>query len=188
MRTKILKELQESYKPYASFWEEWKEYKFNGLTTTDIYMIEVQIENNFTIQINDFVMFYNQLESLRSLTIKLKTNYVEFKEWLVMKFQFAVMKFADGIPLDLFFRIPLIVFYKMLPDYKTLSPDLIKILEKFNCQTLHEIFLLHSDKDFRNNRNFPIVVEFQMLLNIEKNSYQSLGKEVIQLDRNYALN
>ncbi len=188
MRSKILKELKESFTPYIPFWEEWKQYRFNGLTGMDIYILEVQIANDFVIDISDFIMFYNQLAELQNLEKKLRQSYVEFQKWLVLKFQVTVVCLANEVPIELFFRIPFDVFKKLQGHYQTISPELVKVLQKFNCSTVGEIFFLHSCEDFRDTEKFSIVVEFQITHKIKQIVNQTLRKEVIPSKMNCTLN
>jgi hypothetical protein len=173
MKEKILNQLKESFGLYLPFWMEWKEYEFNGLTATEIYMIEVQAKNNFKNNMDDSFMFYNQLDTLKNLIHKLSENFEEFQDWLIIKFQFSIVKFSQGINLELFYKIPIAEL--QLPQI------LIQNLQEFNCKNLEELFAKYSDKDFRNPTEFKTIKEF---LKNEKRNNHSLRKEVTSLNWN----
>lgn len=178
MKTKILDELKSSFESYALFWDEWKAYRYNGLNELEIYALDVHVNNDFKIEIKDFVMFYNQAGPVITITNKLRHSYTLFQDWLIRKFQYEIISFADGVPLDLYFTMQVELFYDVPSQMRRISDDLIKTLLKFKCETLCDIFYAHSGTGFRNEDAFKIVAEFQTIIKIQKTINEVLRKEV----------
>jgi hypothetical protein len=188
MNPKILNALKQNFSPYAPFWDEWKKYRYNGLSDLDIYALDIHIKNDFLAEITDLVMFYNQRQLLASLTKKLNRGYVRYQDWLIREFRYSVIQFADGVPLDLYFTTPIELFYTVPSQHRLISDDLITTLLKFKCTTLYELFTSHLDAGFRREESFKIIVEFQTLITIQKTIHKFLRKEVTSINRTCTLN
>lgn len=72
---------------YAPFWEEWSRHTCNGLSATDCYILNVLSGKNFVVPAEEAVMFYCRPKNIETITYKLRVNYKEFKEWLILRFQ-----------------------------------------------------------------------------------------------------
>ena len=81
-----LKQLKTTFQPYNLFWEEWKLQNDSGLTTTEIYVVEIHLKNNFIIEPEHNIMFYNQLKLIEEITKKLNSSYSKYQDWVMQKF------------------------------------------------------------------------------------------------------
>lgn len=184
----MLQDLKRSFLQYIAFYHEWSIYKYSGLNELDLYMLKVHFENNFEVDSDNLIMFYNNPVEIKKLTKKLDENYTFFQEWLILKFQMEVLKLAGDMPLELFFNTS---FYVSSDEsfYPTrISNDLLLILKKFGHRNFSMLFQCNSEKDFMKKEKFEIIVEFMTVLKIEITIYQSLKKEVKSINRNCSIN
>lgn len=156
MRTKVLNELKASFEPYSELWNEWTQSNFCSLSKDEIYLINVHLQNNFQVNISDFIMFYNKIEVLQKTIRNLKTHYKDFQEWVLIRFPVHQINLTSENNLKTFIDTPINEF--------NISEDLKTILKIFNQQTLNKIFSTYTDEDFKADYAFKHLVAFQMSL------------------------
>jgi hypothetical protein len=172
MTTQALHPLKENVQPYILFWEEWRRYPYNGLHLVEIYALDVHIANEFSPEISDKLLFCIDPDLLEKITSRLKENYQEYQDWLILRFQTTLIWSAGKIPPDLYFATPLAELGALRGAAQPLSGPLIGILRKFRCFSLGEIFFRYGDKDFREPELFRLVLEFMSELKIVRMIYQ----------------
>lgn len=160
MRTRILNELKQAYKPYSGLWHEWTNYKYSNLNDEELYTMNIQIKNNFTVSIDEFVMFYNKIEIIEGLIIKLKFFFDEFKEWVILKWQISVLKLVpDSRGVN---------FLKTNISELDLSMELKEGLMRFGFGTLNDLFNTYTDGEFKSPILFNKVLETLTFLKKEE--------------------
>jgi hypothetical protein len=172
MAIQLLHPLEENIQPYLLFWEEWRRYPYNGLHLVEIYALDVHIANEFRMEIDDELLFCLDPDLLKKITSRLKENYQEYQDWLILRFQTTLIRSAGKIPPDLYFSTPLTELGALRGSDLPLSGPLIGILRKFRCFSLGEIFFRYGDKDFREAERFRLVLEFMSELKIVRMIYQ----------------
>jgi hypothetical protein len=172
MTTQKLHPLEENIQPYILFWEEWRRYPYNGLHLVEIYALDVHIANEFRMEIADELLFCLDPDLLERIAARLKETYQDYQDWLILRFQTALIRSAGKIPPDLYFSTPLAELGSLEDTDLPFSDPLIGILRKFRCFSLGEIFFRYGDKDFREPELFRLVLEFMSELKIVRMIYQ----------------
>ena len=170
-----LNKLRTVFKPYSYFWHDWEYYKFNGLTQEDIYFLNIFRIKNFTMNIEDSLMFYFRKEIIEGIIQKLENTLLIFKNWVVKEWQKSLcIKALDGNFLE---------FYTSKLDKLLLERELINILNEFNRNTLSEIVKI-SDEALSAEPYFEIIYRFSLTQRqIEKKNEED-RKEVLEINWN----
>jgi hypothetical protein len=153
MRTKLLNELKTSFTPYALLWDEWTNAKCCNLNQEEIYVVSVQIANEFKVAIGDFMMFYNKIEIIESVIRKLKMGYREFQEWVLMRFPRHLLSLTDEYNIQSFLETPI--------HQLSIEEELKLILKNFNHETLHKTLANYTDEDLKKDYLFQHIMAFQ---------------------------
>lgn len=165
MRTKLLSELKQAYEPFKALWNEWTGYAFCGLSEIEIYVMNSHRNNNFEVRIEDFVGFSSHIDIIHNLIKHLNSSYLEFKEWVVIKFQFSILSIARKTSFYVANMPREVVFFKLPMVILPVTESLKNILLKFKKQTLEQLFDSYSDQDFLEPAQFDIIVDFHLSLN-----------------------
>lgn len=179
-KSQELKKLGRNFQMYFSFWNEWSLYKFNGLSETDIYIINVLSKRNFKYTLDDMLMFYFRTKTVKELTEKLEKNYPAFKEWLITKFQVSLSSLAAKYDLEPKYNRSLLLYENRQSrniqaclskkiEYLFLNEDLKQVLLQFGFESLGELVETYSDDDFKRDDIFKTVIDFQIIFNKQKN-------------------
>ena len=97
------------------------------------------------------MMFYNKPKLIEDIIHKLQTSKKEFKEWLIDRWQFWLIK--SGIETDIG------LYLNQTIDGLNINTEAKLILTKFGKNSLAEIFATFSDKDFASEVYFEIIQE-----------------------------
>jgi hypothetical protein len=144
--------LKQLYDLHAPFWNDWLNYKYCGLNNKDIYVLNQHIKNNFELGADDKLMFYNHESEIIQVTEKLRTNYKDYQEWAIKKFQFAVIK--DCLKNE--FEIN----YNKAITELTIDQNLQQILLRFNVNTINELFSNYTDQLFTDKVAFGHILVY----------------------------
>ena len=115
-------------------------------------------------------MFYNRIEIINKITLKLKSNYNKFKEWAINCWLHTLIKIAVNNDFEIFLVKPI--------ENLNISKKLKTILKKFGVNTIKEIIETYTEKDFRDGEIFKNILKFQGTLHNQKTIYQYVKKEV----------
>lgn len=148
----LMSELKTCCQFYSPQWNEWIEHKGGDyLTEQELYALSVFKNNHFKIKMNEGMMFYNKPKLIEDIIHKLQTSKKEFKEWLIDRWQFWLIK--SGIETDLG------LYLKQTIDGLNINTEAKQSLIKFGKNSLGEIFATFSDKDFASEEYFEIIQE-----------------------------
>lgn len=145
-----LKQLKEWYNRYKDFWTEWKLRKPNYFSEKEITTIEMFRDNHFIIGSDQLEKYYtkteiiNQLE--KPLVKKLELHYQEFKEWIIIKFEFFIVMNALRYGWNLYFETPI----EKLP----FSKSVLKNFSLFDCSTIRDIMDQYGEAKFNTDQIF----------------------------------
>jgi hypothetical protein len=161
-----LKILQQIVSLYAPFWLEWSEYKFNALSVKDSLVINTLLKNKFKISTTPKSEFYISPKKINRLILKLKNNYSHYQEWVIIRFQFILLKKMCEGNRELLYGIPI----QQLP----IDAELIEVLLRFKANSLVELFTLYNDKAFKDKIFFAYILKFKArYLQVESIPYES---------------
>lgn len=146
----LMQEMKTCYQIYAVNWIDWITTK-NYFTQEEIYAISVYVKNDFKTNISDLIMFYNNPNVIKTIILKLKHYREEFKEWLIDRWQFWIIKSGIETDLDLYLNQTI--------DGLNINTEAKQSLIKFGKNSLGEIFASFSDKDFASEEYFEIIQE-----------------------------
>lgn len=148
----LMSELKTCCQFYSPQWNEWIEHKGDDyLTEQELYALSVFKDNHFKIKMNEGMMFYNKPKLIEDIIHKLQTSKKEFKEWLIDRWQFWLIK--SGIETDIG------LYLNQTIDGLNINTEAKLILTKFGKNSLAEIFATFSDKDFASEVYFEIIQE-----------------------------
>lgn len=155
MRTKILNELKSNFEPYAVLWDEWVHSSSCTLSKEEIVFMAAQIKNNFTVHINEFISFYNNMGIIQTVMQKLKSSYNEFQDWVLLRFPNQLLGLVDQGKIDSFLETP-------ISDLR-IGEELKQILKNFDHRNLKQVFSNYTDSDFKKEKTFQNIAAFQKL-------------------------
>jgi hypothetical protein len=168
-----LEKLNSYLQLYSPFWSEWTKYSCNGLTETDIYVIASIKKNNFQFSFVDNIAMYFKANAIERITEKLRLNYPEFQEWIILKFQFSLVSLALEHDFDGFFATEI--------EFLPIHPELKMCLEKFKFRSLNDLFKTHSDCSFRQKPYFDLILTFNNILKQRGINFKSHNKKISEM-------
>lgn len=151
-----LKLLKKVFRQYSPFWTEWCDNKLNSLSDTDKYIISVFVQNEFKIASEEITMFYNRKAVIASLIEKLKADFDEFQNWAIVEYQFNLINLAKQNQWEIFWKTPI----HGLPIPQVLRAN----LSFYKLNSLNDVFENYCDVDFKEERIFNNIVEFQKII------------------------
>ena len=136
---------------YKTFWTEWTAYKHSGLEPAEIDLINKIIKALPAKMKRDKLDLYYTSNDLNKLITKLKTNYTDYQDWVILNFQWALIKTGSGNYLN---------FYDTAIAELAIDPQLKSILQSFGFETLSQLFSTYSDASFREAALFEKVSNY----------------------------
>jgi len=156
MKSPRLKQLKQSFEPYLSFWEEWKTNEVSELLPHEIRLINSKLRNNFSLSWKDYIFSAKSSEQYIIITNKLDQTIVAYQDFVIERFQSRIL----SVLRTNFEQLP----YVQLAELP-ISKEEIKILYRFEYDTIKDIFSHIREKEFRKPHLFPIVLEFTSMSN-----------------------
>jgi len=177
-RTEFMKCLRKYNRLYFPLWDEWLLYKGEKyITQEELYALDVYAKNNFNILKQELVMFYYKSEVIEQILLKLKTSKKEFKEWVLDRWMFSLLKIGLENDLTILVETPI--------DALNICEELKISLRKFKKKSLGEIFDSYNNKGFMEDYRFNIILDNMTILKKTKNNFnQPIKKEVLTLNWN----
>jgi hypothetical protein len=163
---KRLRELKKIYSEYALLWEDWIQYEFNDLSEEDIHLINFYVAKN--IGVIDYLRYRHHNNHLKSSINKLNASFPEFQEWVVLKFQFILLRLAFKMDFEIFFGTDI--------EHLQLSEEFKNKLKGFNAKNLDTLFRNYSEDDFK-YKWFSVVKDATYLLRQENQKSEVLYQE-----------
>lgn len=152
----LMSELKICCQFYSPQWNEWIKHKGDTyLTEQELYALSVFKNNQFKIKMNEGMMFYNKPQLIEGIICKLQTSKIEFKEWLIDRWQFWLIRSGNEKDLGLYLNQAI--------DRLNINTEAKQSLIKFGKNSLGEIFADFSDKDFGADIYFEIIQESMTL-------------------------
>jgi hypothetical protein len=178
--SKELEKLNGCFSKYSALWTDWAQYKFNGLTETDIYIVTILKERDFKCTLDDMLMFYFKGSTIAAITQKLKHTYPEFKHWAISRFYLRLVTLSDSFNSisdskksqlsfgrEDFFKVD--AFLKSDISLLSLQKNVKDALLIFGYKTLNEMVLKSSENNFKSRTMFDKVIRFHA--EIKKTKY-----------------
>jgi len=156
----LLAQLNTSFEPYSTFWNDWIASGCHSLTFEDIYAIRVLHKKNFKPNIEDCLIFYVKKQLLEDIIKKLDTSLTVYKTWLVKQWQHKLCELA--------LKGDFLKFFNSRIDILNLDERLKSILLGFKLKTIREIFLRYSVEDLTSGHIFEKVMNFMEIQNTLK--------------------
>lgn len=156
MRSKLFLELKTAYEPFSVLWNEWVQSANCLLNTDEIYTMEVHRMNDFKMDINEFIMYYNKREHTLELIRKLsmKSQYRRYKDFIIRRFEKRLLNLVikkklllDSVPIHI------------LPA----SNEEKTALKRFGKATVGEIINGYTTNDLRKSEVFALILDFVKL-------------------------
>ena len=152
-----LEQLKQYYSFFSVQWNEWLEYKgVEYLSEQDLYALSVFEKNNFKIKLSEEMMFYNKTRLIKGIIDKLEYSKIEFKEWLIERWQFSLIKAGLSTDLTLFVTTKI--------EELEIDEKFKHLLRQFKKNTIAEILDSYSDFDFASEVYFKIIKEYMTLI------------------------
>lgn len=168
-QTQKLDVLKASFLPYEVLWSTWEQYKGNGLSADDLYVINVLRSRHFEMDIDDFIMFYYKADLLGGIANKLQMYLPSYKLWLIKQWQYCLCGLALNQNFDVFFSTSI--------SHLELHTDLKNILKEFNCNALKELMKSYPDEVLATEPYFDKIQRFLIAHAIQSKPH-SVRKEV----------
>ncbi len=162
----VLRQLQDNICDYGSFWSDWIQNEDCSLTDEDIYTIDIHKRNNFTLNLIDSFMFYNQTKHIERINAKLRWDSKKFKEWIILNFLFGVVEMARSNGGQNYLHQPI--------GSLELREELKSSLLKLNILYLNQIFENYREEDFEKEKVFKSIMEFETLTKKKLTSLEQL--------------
>ena len=128
----LLSELKECFLMYEPFWDEWLNYDKSSLSEDELYVIQAWRLNDFKVNFDNEIMFYNSTENIELILKKLKTTLPEFKNLILKKLVLAFTKLAGKDNIEIICNTP---FIKI-----GMQVDATAMLIALGCETANELF------------------------------------------------
>lgn len=171
-----LEKLKTIFHDYRFFWDDWSIYKYNGLSETDIYVINVFIFKDFTFILDDMPMFYFKKEVIQKIIAKLKRGQKVFKRWIFGSFYPSLLKISIDYLLyndktycyiieDKNYNKGHTVFVESNVDEHKIKTDILKILKEFDFKTLNDL-IVNFERNFYCKKH--VFLNVSKLLNTSK--------------------
>lgn len=141
-----LKQLEAAYQPYVNFWEQWKLQSISGLTALEIYVIEIQKQNDFIIEPEHQVMFYNQTKVIEEITGKLNGSYCKYQDWVMQKFIDQFIRLVGFPDFEIKCAIPFLLL--------DLNENVKNELAKLEAKSVLYFFEQQGENKWRKRENF----------------------------------
>jgi len=142
---------------YSHYWKEWQAYKHSGLSKLDRYVVNAQIENDFSESPQSRKMVFGEEKRIKAVTRKLKASYNHYQDWVVMRFQFLIINQLGAQNLLLLLNVPI----AQLP----LAGELKEVLLKFGSPTLENLFDGYAEREFKEPVLFGYILLYKKTYN-----------------------
>ena len=153
--------LENNIKAYEPFLYEWSKSENCSLNLEDLSVIEPYLKNNFKVNFFSTLVLFKQKKRIQTIVAKLIWDYQKFKDWIIHKFVFSLVKMIKKNNYNIYFlHLPL--------DYIDISYELKNKLKLFKIKSIYEIFEKYKVEDFYRIEIFKNIIAFEKSLkNIE---------------------
>lgn len=162
-----LKQFKAAYQPYNNFWEQWKAHNISELTTLEIYVVEIHRKNNFVIEPEDQIMFYNQAKLIEQITGKLNKGYYKYQDWVMQKFMGQFIRMVGFPDFEIKCALPILLL--------DLNVNLKNKLAQLNAKSVFYFFEEQGKDKWRDKENFmrlqSVVLELSKISVSDKVTY-----------------
>lgn len=156
------------FKYYEPCWHDWQQYKYCGLNETDKYVVNAHLNSQFEFSAGDTLMFYNRPKVVDSVKNKLETNFESYQDWVIDKFQFALIKLLGAHQVEQVFYCPIL--------FLNINQELKEILMRLRGSNLMEIIGPLPHNELKNKAAFNIILLFIKTVNTQINKAVETGK------------
>lgn len=147
-----LASLQTNIEPYLIYWEEWTANENCNLSAEEIIIINHYMASGFEPSFRDKFMPQEKVEEIARIAARLDIAQRVFKEWVIVKFLFAVIGMAKDYGYDSFLNTPI--------SKLDVPEDIRKILKSFKVYSLQQLFIIYRAEDFGRKWLYSHIIEF----------------------------